>query len=122
MGILPSKKGLDKKEVNDFLLGSIPTSNYPLDTMLFNQEQTEKTLDSGRQRMGHLPSIFQGKAGGFMPVPEIGCDPDTAESSFDLHKTIINVSFLKASHRQKNHQLFFLMGSHHSCSRDLGVI
>lgn len=49
MGILPGKRGLDKKEVNDFLLGSIPTSNYPLDTTLFNQEQTEKTLDRGRQ-------------------------------------------------------------------------
>lgn len=49
MGILPGKKGLDKKEVNYFLLGSIPTSNYPLDTTLPNQEQAEKTLDSGRQ-------------------------------------------------------------------------
>lgn len=49
MGILPGKKGLDKKEVNDFLLGSIPMSNYPLDTTLPNQEQAEKTLDSGRQ-------------------------------------------------------------------------
>lgn len=43
--------------------------------------------------MGHFPSIFQGKAGGFMPVSEIGDDPDSAESSFDLHKIIINVSF-----------------------------
>lgn len=49
MGILPRKKLLDKKEVNDFLLASVPTSNYPLDTTLFNHEQAEKTLDSGRQ-------------------------------------------------------------------------
>lgn len=47
MGILPCEKGPDKKELNDFLLGSIPTSNYPLDTTLLNQEQLEKTLDSG---------------------------------------------------------------------------
>lgn len=57
-----------------------------------------------------------------MPVPEIGDDPDSAESSFDLHKIIINVSLLKASHRQKNYHLCFLMGSHQSCSRGLGVI
>lgn len=57
-----------------------------------------------------------------MPVPEIGDDPDSAESSFDLHKIIISVSFLKASYRQKNHQLCFLMGSHRSSSRGLGVI
>lgn len=49
MGISPCKKGPDKKELNDFLLGSIPTSNYPLDTTLLNQEQTEKTLDSVRR-------------------------------------------------------------------------
>lgn len=57
-----------------------------------------------------------------MPVPEIGDDRDSAGSSFDLHKIIISVSFFKASYRWKNHQLYFLMGSHHSCSRGLGVI
>lgn len=31
-----------------------------------------------------------------MPVPEIGDDPDSAESSFDLHKIIISVSFFKS--------------------------
>lgn len=49
MGILPRKKLLDKKEENDFLLASVPKSNYPLDTTLFNHEKAEKTLDSGRQ-------------------------------------------------------------------------
>lgn len=47
MGISPCKKGPDKKELNDFLLGSIPTTYYPLDTTLLNQVQIEKTLDSG---------------------------------------------------------------------------
>lgn len=57
-----------------------------------------------------------------MPVPEIGDDPESAGSSFDLHKIIINVSFLKAPHRWKTHELCFLMGSHGSCSRGRGVI
>lgn len=43
--------------------------------------------------MGHFPSVLQGKVGGFMPVPEIGDDPDSADSSFDLHKIIINLFF-----------------------------
>lgn len=56
-----------------------------------------------------------------MPVPEIGDDPNSTDSSFDLHEIIIKI-FLKASHRWKNHQPHFLMGSYLSYSKGLGFI
>lgn len=42
MGIELCREGPDKKELNDFLLGSNPKNNYPLGIMLLKQEQTEK--------------------------------------------------------------------------------
>lgn len=36
--------------------------------------------------MDHFPSVLQGKAEGFLPVPEIGDDPNGADITFCLHK------------------------------------
>lgn len=70
--------------------------------------------------MDHFPSVLQGKAGGFLPVPEIGDDPNGADITFYLHKIII--FFFKASRRWKYHQqdkLHFLMSSHLNYSKGL---